>query len=207
MRTMRFPILAAALLLVVTGSAHADSDGYYCVGPDYLAYQFGLAAPPVRPHRLYVVRVGGDAGISETVVVELQQFQVHGMRCGASSIELLAFDATHVVDLDGQRRPVKYVAMPRPIVAGGPYRPTPPDWVGLAHNLGSLSRPVGTLEQERITLARDSRGHEYVLEITPSQVERCALDIVSRVIQTDASGKVIRSRSIFTGRGYRECGI
>jgi hypothetical protein len=44
-------------MLAAGPDAHvADSDGYYCVGPDYLAYQFGMAYPPVAPHRLFVVR-------------------------------------------------------------------------------------------------------------------------------------------------------
>jgi hypothetical protein len=51
--------LGATVLLVLiplgAGTAYADSDGYYCIGRGYLAYQFGFAAPPTRPHRLSVI--------------------------------------------------------------------------------------------------------------------------------------------------------
>ena len=54
-------LVAAIVLLVIghlgLGTAYADSDGYYCIGRGYLAYQFGLAAPPTRPHRLTVIRL------------------------------------------------------------------------------------------------------------------------------------------------------
>src|SRR5437762_7688068 len=40
-------LLGAIVLLILSplgvGTAYADSDGYYCVGRGYLAYQFGLA--------------------------------------------------------------------------------------------------------------------------------------------------------------------
>ena len=53
-------IWLASIFLVLADVTYADSDGYYCVGHDFIAYQFGFAAPPVGPHRLFVVRFGGS---------------------------------------------------------------------------------------------------------------------------------------------------
>ncbi len=70
-------LVAAIVLLVIghlgLGTAYADSDGYYCIGRGYLAYQFGLAAPPTRPHRLTVIRFGDVSGIQPPAVLELPQ--------------------------------------------------------------------------------------------------------------------------------------
>lgn len=80
----------AFLLLVTAGSvpAFADSDGYFCVGPDYLAYQFGMAAPPVRPHVLHVIRFTSQRFFDAPATIELPQFQVHGMLCEAGRIRV-----------------------------------------------------------------------------------------------------------------------
>jgi hypothetical protein len=196
----RVVVLALAVFLMAD-PARADSDGYYCAGPGYLAYQFGLAAPPVGQHRLYVVRIGGDSGIAEPDVLELKQFQVHGMRCDARSIELLAFDAVHIVELDA-RRPARYVTKPDPRRAGT----VPPEWVNQSQNLGGWSRPVGTLETERVLLERDARGSTYFLEMMPMRIERCTLDVRSRVVQVDASGREVNARLLSEVKAFRDCG-
>ena len=99
------------LALIVLGAAgpgvaYADSDGYYCVGRSYLAYQFGVAPLPVAPHRLSVIRTRGPAGIPRPAMLELPQFQVHGMRCGEGWIDVAAFTAIYHVILDESDRPV-----------------------------------------------------------------------------------------------------
>jgi len=33
------------VMLIAVGALYADSDRYYCVGPGYIAFQFGMAAP------------------------------------------------------------------------------------------------------------------------------------------------------------------
>jgi hypothetical protein len=107
----RIRILALAVLATANpGVAHADSDGYYCIGPSYLAYQFAMAS--VAPHLLYVIRTNGPEGIPEPAVLELPQFQVHGMRCGDRSIDVAAFTAAYRVMLDESDRPIRYEVQP-----------------------------------------------------------------------------------------------
>src|SRR4029453_14438490 len=92
--------------------AYADSDGYYCVGRGYLAYQLGFAAPPIAPHHLYVVRFGGTAGIEAPVALDLPQFQVQGIICADRAIRILAYDAIYTVRLDATDRPVGFSTVP-----------------------------------------------------------------------------------------------
>src|SRR4029077_19139662 len=91
----RMKLLGATVVLVLSpfcaGTEQADSDGYYCVGRGYLAYQFGFAAPSPKPHRRSVIRFSGTSGIELPVVLDLPQFQVHGMQCGEEWIDVAAF--------------------------------------------------------------------------------------------------------------------
>jgi hypothetical protein len=194
--------MALVLAPWAAGSAYADSDGYYCIGPGYLAYQFGFAAPSERPHRLYMVRIGGPAVISEPVVLELPQFQVHGMECAERRIRLASFDAVYTVPLDANREPASVLVAP--LAERGRW---PAEFTGRQQNLGEWSKAVGTLSVERILLKTNPTGHAIVLEITPTaSTERCVTDISTRVIELDATGRVLRERALFQGKGRRECG-
>ena len=95
-------------------TVYADSDGHYCIGRGYLAYQFGFAAPSTRPHRLAVVRFRGASGIQSPAVLDLPQFQVHGMQCGEGWIDVAAFTGIYHVTLDENGRPVRYEVQPFP---------------------------------------------------------------------------------------------
>jgi hypothetical protein len=198
---------AAALVLVATagtGSAFADSDGYYCAGRGYLAYQFGFAAPPVGPHRLHVLRMSGAAGIGAPVVFDLPQFQVHGMLCGDRTIRIAAFNAIYTVHLDEAQAPVRLEMTPRT-----PDGRVPPEFVETqSRNLGAWSRVANTLTTERVPLGPVEGGGYFLLEVVGRAVEseRCASTVTSRAIRTDRNGREVQQIQIFQGRGVRDCG-
>jgi hypothetical protein len=183
--------------------AWADSDGYYCVGRDYIAYQFGFAQPPVAQHRLSIIAVGGATPLREPATLELPQFQVRGILCNQRTVQLAALNAIYTVELDSALRPVRYAMAP-----WADRQHTPPQFVGHEQNLGAWSRPVGTLAVERVLLTKNAAGHEFLLEITPtaSTTERCVVEITTRVLELSATGQTVRERVVFRGRGYRECG-
>ena len=185
------------------GVAYADSDGYYCVGRGYLAYQFGLAPPPMRPHRLFIIRLEAP-GLEPPSVFELPQFQVHGMRCDDRTIQLAAHDTVYEVTLDAAGRPVRYESSPWP----GRGR-VPPQFVGQPRNLGIFNPAVTALKPLQITLGAAPEGGQYVLELTATttSTERCAPVVTaSRVVRTDRGGRELGQFEIFRGRGSRECG-
>jgi hypothetical protein len=190
-------VISAILLLAAT--ACADSDGYYCVGRNYVAYQFGLAAPPVRPHRVYVIRLGGVEGIAAPATIEIPQFQVHGMACSDSTIRLEAFDALYTIHLDQLRRPVTYTVErwedPRnhPVLSHG-NQP----------RLGGFGFSTSGFNLQRTVLLKDETGHEFTLEIEPKQSpsHRCDADITTRIVEADATHAAIRQQVLFTGKGF-----
>ena len=202
-------LLGAIVLLVLiplgAGTAYADSDGYYCIGRGYLAYQFGFAAPSTRPHRLFVIRFSGASGIQSPDVLDLPQFQVHGMRCGEGWIDVAAFTNVYRVTLDENSRPVGYEVRPFP-----DGQKIPQEFIlSQIQNLGASSGGRAYLKPVRVRLSASERGGAYLLEIIAKAIpplKRCELAITSRIVETDRNGREINARIIFQGRGYRECG-
>jgi hypothetical protein len=81
----------------------ADSDGYYCAADGYLAYEFSFSKYRSSEHVLTIVFFDDVPGRIEPVDVPLDAFQVHGMRCTADAVELLAFTALYRIDLIDRR--------------------------------------------------------------------------------------------------------
>jgi hypothetical protein len=195
---------AVTLILSIAAASpalHADSDGYYCVGRDYLAYQLGLAAPPLASHRLYVVRLAGEQAMSAPAVIDIPQFQVHGMLCDQTSIELESFDGIYKVHLDSGRRPARYefTRWPDPqhrlsLSPGGSPR------------IGGYGFFTKGLAPVRTALLKDPLGHQFAIEIEPqlSNSRLCETHITTRLIEVDPSNSVIRQQVLYTGTGYLE---
>jgi hypothetical protein len=95
---------AIALLAAWPAIAHADSDGYYCTGRGYLAYETRFSTPGLE-HVLHVVRFSQANGITREQRIPLEDFQVHGMRCGEHAIELAAWTKRYLIDLSAPEPP------------------------------------------------------------------------------------------------------
>ncbi len=201
-------LLSATVFLVLSflgaGTVYAG-DGYYCVGRGYVAYQFGYAAPSPKPHRLSVIRFSDTSGIESPGVLDLPQFQVHGLQCGDAWIDVAAFTAIYHVTLDESHRPIRYEVQPFPDGQTMPQTFFPSQ----LQNLGGEGAARAYLKPVRARLSATGRGGEYLLDITAKVIpplKKCELAITSRIVETDHDGREISARIIFQGRGYRECG-
>jgi len=156
-------LIVVVVILALPTVAYADSEGYYCVGPDYLAYQFGMNVPN-RPVRLFVVPVGSV----EPASIQLVPFQVHGMQCTDPVVELLGWTELYMVQLDSSRRPAscQTVQLSKP-------GERPMQFAAFIGNLAHLSPAVGSLKPEQVRIGTDIRGYTYSLEMTPRSVSRC----------------------------------
>jgi hypothetical protein len=193
------PVRCAALafpLLLLAAPTWADSDGYYCIGPDYLAYQFGLAAPPIAPHHLYVVRLGGKDAMSKPATIEMPQFQVQGMHCGGDAVQLEAFDGLYTVHLDPLRRPVRCE-----FARAEDGRPRTILWGSHAARLGGFGFSTNGLASERRSLMNLASGHEFAIEIAPKLLRSkpCQTEITTRLLELDASRKIVRAQVVHKG--------
>jgi hypothetical protein len=201
-------ILAVAGLLTlglsVPGIAYADSDGYFCVGQGYLAYQFGLAPPPVAPHRLSVISTEGAEGIPDAVTLELPQFQIHGIVCGEGWVDIASFTTVYRVTLNERQRPVRYEER-------GPLdRPIPQAYIrSQLQNLGASGGGRAYLNPTRMRIGVRRGGGEYVLEVVAKAIEpvnRCEIFVTSRIVEIDSGGRQVNERVVFQAKGRRECG-
>lgn len=78
----RYPtpaVVVAALAWCLSAPAFGDSDGYYCVGPSYLAYQLSFSAPVSR-HTLFIVPLPPEGDEISISSIALPEFQVHGLQ-------------------------------------------------------------------------------------------------------------------------------
>ena len=189
--------LILPIALVIPGIARADSDGYFCLGPGYIAYQFGMAGPSARLHWIFIVRYEAR-GISELDSIQLPQFQVHGMRCQADAVDVAAWDAIHTVTLDSLRRPLSTRAVP--LSRPGDFPPWTRGPYPNLRILPSLAR--GTLAPYRQSLHLGPNGDEYVLEIAADadSIRQCPPAIRARIVQFNRDGREIHSRVCFADR-------
>ena len=185
------------LLMLVAAVASADSDGLYCVGPRYIAYQFGMDSPHGL-HQVTIVRLGGPEGIAKPDVIEMPVAQVDWMRCSNDRIEIRLFKELLVIPLDGELRPLAITRSPQ----------ADPPMGRIERNLGPLSRAVGTLKPERVELLVDSTGHQFVLEMLPRDVQtlRCMTELQTRIIELDRQGRQVRERQVHREVYPRSCG-
>ena len=194
-RRLSAAVLSLALAFLFTSPAAADSDGYYCIGRDYLAYQFAFTNG-ASGHYLAVISFNRGFAINEPATVELPDFQVHGMRCNATSVELHNLKNVYGVDISDRRQLAVLGQKPLAHDSREGFRQS---------NLGlwafSGFRTEGTMAMT-VPLPRPGVGLEAALLL---KLEGEPLGGGSRrrhsaevVIANQRTGRVI-SRSIFTG--------
>jgi hypothetical protein len=128
------------LLLCWPTIARADSDGYFCAGRGFLAWETRLESRPVA-HVLHVVRFPDAGGIAAEQQIALEDFQVHGLLCRDSTVEVAGWSTRHVVDLPDR-------AHPRVSVVAAPFDPQRSPQL----NLGNWSQPgITDLESDAPT--------------------------------------------------------
>ena len=202
-RTLLVSSFVLALTSVgATRSAYADSDGYYCIGPNYLAYQLSLG-PEINGHVLYVVSLPDSGLVGRPTEVHLPDFQVHGMRCSASSVQLLGWDSLYTVHLSGARPSVTVEIAPW--AQPGAPRQAPADYAQL--NLGAWNRAARAGRPDTIAIGVQATAYRFLLsiDVRPSQ-RPCAYSVVTRLVQVDATSHVIAALKLFEGQAARECG-
>ena len=174
-----------AIVLCFPAHAAADSDGYFCVGRGYLAYERRLA--PAVKHELRLVRFDSTIGIVPAQPIELDDFQVHAMRCLPGVVELTGWNTVYSVDISSGAQAARVRATPR-----DPGQFTPPD------NLGHWAKP------QVLTLDADGGDRFQLVIARVSQRVAGGIDhhVVSRIIQRRhglPGREIIRSLLLFEG--------
>lgn len=182
-------ILAAALLVALHPAvALADSDGYFCAGKGYLAFE----THPLgwgNSHVLQVVRVSRSAGIQRSAPIPLDEFQVHGMVCRDKAVELQGWTRRYLVDLSsaGQPTVTSFEATLDSAFARA------------QQNLGMLARPGVT------DIPSDGEASEFQLVIaqtTRNTARMVDYYTISQIFQRDPrlpNDHILASETLFSG--------
>src|SRR5215831_6873877 len=117
-------LIAAAVL-----PTYADSDGYYCVGPGYLAVEFrSFSTPSINgPHVLKILPFDEELGPRWAGEVVAEDFQPHVLTCGTTRIVfegvgdsrrglvsyVVEFDSTGWPQISSVSNDPSYVFVPR----------------------------------------------------------------------------------------------
>jgi len=122
-RTNLRATLIGSLVLIFADASPlaADSYGYYCTAPGYLAFELRWVGP-ANNHELHIVRYSEAEGIAPLPPIVLDDFQVFDMTCLAGSIEIRGSAGGYLVDLSDPEGPrqVHPVVLPDPERTGEP---------------------------------------------------------------------------------------
>lgn len=200
---MRRILLGLLLTLATAFLAFADSDGYFCVGPDYLAMEFrsfntpGLAGPQVVKI-LHFDKDGGPRWAGEVIV---EDFQPHGMVCQPQTVLLegagnggrgwvyytLALGASGGPGIASVRNDPAHIFVP----------------TGEPPNLGNWARP-GVIPLRIESLSR--RFQLRISETSSPEGREIRHDHRTVLEEMDDGGRVIRSLPITEGTSYESTG-
>ena len=183
MRVTTAVLIAWALLS--GASALADSDGYFCAGNGYLAYETRWVGES-GSHILQIVRFGEELGVEKVEPVELEDFQVHRMTCGAGFIGISGGSGSHYVDISD---------IGHPTIATGhkPYKVTS---VGHHGNLGHWSK-----ESVLDLRAGDTRGRFQLVILKAHHPAKGGIEhhTIAELIERDSQQRILRSLRLFAG--------
>ena len=185
--------LCLALITVGVGEAHADSDGYYCTGPGYVAYELrGWNWYTMGQHIVRVVKFA-NGKVAWAGDVAVKDFQPHLMKCDTSRVTIGGYDRgwlEYEIDVKAQPSITAERAAPDRQFKPGEHAPLP--------NLGNWSR------SSTVPLVGDPTDQAvYQLDILVTQDQanpRCR-DRVSRlVLKRNAGQRVAQQFVLYEGR-------
>lgn len=177
---------AALVVAALSGTAvFADSDGYFCTGEGYLAYETRWSSDR-QGHVFQIVRFGEEIGIVEVKPIRLEDFQTHDMSCGSDLIHLQGASVSYRVD-------ITQIDDPK-IAAGDRSYPVPSE--GHRGNLGHWAK------EAVLDLTADGRAGRFQLVIARvSQPVEGGIEhhTMTELIERDARQAILRSLRLFSG--------
>jgi len=194
-------VFLAFALMVAARPVYADSDGYYCVGPGYLAVEFRSFNTPGEnaKHVLKIVRFDDVKGPRWTGEVAIEQFQTHTLTCnvdgivfqGAGGLARGLVSYVVQVDSNGVPRIVSHTSDPAHSFDRIPPEPS---------SLGNWAKP-------RLTPLPSPGGtHRFQLQVTET-TRRPSRGLIRHEMKTvleelDQSDRVVRS--LLLNKGNRD---
>lgn len=191
-------LLGFMILMWCATPSFADTDGAFCIGPDYLAFQLSLAIGQ-NDHRLYVMRFSDSTAWKDSTFIALPYFNAPQLRCAETSIHLSA-DRVHLVSWDA--------SVPSTLRHQTILRTIESEAKGYPDTMGSLTEgmpgPYGT---KTFALPSTDRVHSYELEVEKQrdQTNPCLKRVRSRIHQK-SRGRIVETHELVALTHPTECG-
>lgn len=196
--------LVALLVFSAIGisNVNADSDGYFCSSPMFLAYEFSFSKEPTDQHKLYVIHFGAKT-INELQLLRIPEFQVHGMRCSSGRVEIIGWEKRYVYSVSPNGvTPLVEEKLPM-------HGKLPEGLVSNTGNLGGFS-PVtrGTMPSTyTYALTADRPDGNYEIRLQRKRTDNpCRPFVESNLVKASHENRVIAIRNLYTGTVPIECG-
>jgi hypothetical protein len=204
-----FPGLLIALLGLAR-PASAQSDGTYCVGSSYLAYE--LARPQTYDslhgvssarHTLQVISIAGDGAIGPTRTVALPPFTVHGLQCLPEQVRILGWDSLYTVPYSAAGTLGPIASTVAPWAGQGASRPPFPGFSDSTLWHGWDQQAVDT-----VLLPLTAAHARWALTITAieSDPARCRFRVTARLVRFATAHRPRASRTVYDDDLAGECG-
>jgi len=190
-RWLALPVLVPAIALLIPGQARADSDGYYCAGPGYVALELRSWSTG-GPHLLKVVRF--EKGRARWAgQVTLADFQAREMSCDERRVRIRGWGRGYVsytVDVGGTPRVIREIEDPD-------REPSPSLFHEQPANLGEWAHPG----RHRLVSTEEEYVYRLVITVssTPLKGEGMEHHIRSSIVCEENGGTVLRRFIVFDG--------
>ena len=198
----RSAVLVGIAFSALVGRAQADDDGSFCIGPTYIAYELSVSAAPIQ-HALYVVSLTDSGGIGQPLTIGLPRFQVHGLRCNRTSVEVLGWDSLYTVPVGPPTAAPVVQAAPW---ANQPDRRLPEGFTRAGLWVWNSALRAGRPDTLRLPVEASARRFLLVRGITANPQNPCLYNLRGEVVEVDLSGRPRGSRLLVDRERRRECG-
>ncbi|MGO9094728.1 MAG: hypothetical protein ACLQGV_05845 [Bryobacteraceae bacterium] len=198
---LKSPIFVCAVLAAGSGLAYADSDGCFCSSPSFLAYEFSFSKQPANQHKLYVVRFGEVLPASPPSI-EIPDFQVHGMTCNDTGVEIFGWDREYLVNVSATAISlVSETRLPAPGKFPGDHRDPP--------NLAGWSPVTRGAVPKEYTFKLEARDAVYRYELRIKRLDTknpCESTVEATLAKVGQHGETRERLLIYKGKAPMECG-
>lgn len=179
--------------------AYAESDGFYCVGNGYLAYELSSSAGALG-HTLFVLPLSDVIG--EPAKLKIPEFQVHGMICDPGKLEILGWDYLYSFDLTDPSKPKLAETLKLDPPGDSPER-----FRDTLMNLGGWNRSVRQGRHDDVPLDSPDNRYSYSLQIRgfPVRSKSCTTSVETQVLQLDKTTQRKKLVTLLRGEFQMEC--
>ncbi len=202
MLAIRSAVLVGIAVSALAAPAQADDDGSFCIGPNYIAYELSFSVAP-SAHALYVVSLTDSAGIGRPSTIGLPRFQVHGLRCTRTSVELPGWDSLYTVPVG--RTGAAPVAQAAPW-ANQANRRLPQGFTSAGFWVWTPALRAGRPDTLRLPVEAAARRFLLVRDVTANPQNPCLYNLRGQMVAFDTSARPPDSLVLVDRERHRECG-